>query len=124
MHIRDILNQRRDELKASVDAVEAEIKDIDCALKAMSAAPSESTDKPSMATRFQIRHSMPVNDAVVKAVEAGRTTPVSILDYLQNVLGIQTTLNSVRSRVSPLKQDGKIAHNGDGWVPVQNRLAV
>ena len=129
MHIREILTQRRDELKASISAVEAELKDIDCALNAIGAAPRDSVAKlaaakPSMANRFQIRHSMPVNDAVVKAVEAGRKTPVAILDYLQTVLDVQTTLNSVRSRVSPLKQEGKIAHDGDGWVPAQHRLAV
>ena len=124
MHIREILIERRDVLKASISEVEAELKDIDSALNAISAAPRDAAAKPSMANRFQIRHSMPVNEAVVKAVDAGKKTPVAILDYLQNVLGVHTTLNSVRSRVSPLKQEGKIAHDGAGWVPAQPKLAV
>ena len=124
MHVREILTQRRDELKASFSAIEEELKDIDRALKAMATTPSDSAAPATMARRFQIRHVMPVNDAIVKAVEAGRKTPVSILEYVQNVLNVQTTLNSVRSRVSPLKRDGKIAHDGAGWVPAQHRLAV
>jgi hypothetical protein len=122
MHVRDILIQRQTELKASISAVEAELKDIDLALKAMGASKPESDKPVSMAARFQVRHSMPVNDAVIRAVEAGRKTPVLILDYIQKELGIQTTLNSVRSRVSPLKQEGKIGHDGTGWVPAQNRF--
>lgn len=122
MNIRELLTQRREELKVSFSAIEAELKDIDRALKAMGDVPRDSAAGPSMANRFQIRHSMPVNDAIIKAVESGRTTPAQILDYLHNVLGIKTTLNSVRSRVSPLKQEGKIAHDGAGWVPAQRRL--
>lgn len=122
MHVREILIQRQTELKASISAVEAELKDIDLALKAMGASKPESDKPVSMAARFQVRHSMPVNDAVIRAVEAGRKTPVLILDYIQKELGIQTTLNSVRSRVSPLKQEGKIGHDGTGWVPAQNRF--
>jgi hypothetical protein len=122
MHVREILTQRREELKASIAAVESELHDIDLALVAMGASKPESIKAPSLTNRFQIRHSMPVNDAVILAVEAGCKTPVTILDYLQSRLDIQTTLNSVRSRVSPLKQEGKIGHDGTGWVPAQNRL--
>lgn len=125
MHIRDLLINRRNDLKASISAVEAELKDIDCALNAMSAPLRESGAMVApMVNRFQIRHSMPVNDAVILAVEAGRKTPATILEYLRDELGIQTTLNSVRSRVSPLKKEGRIAHDGIGWVPAQQRLAV
>jgi hypothetical protein len=122
MHIREVLAQRREELVAGQAEVEAELRDIDLALKAMGGASAKAVEKASMANRFQIRHSMPVNEAIVKAVEAGRKTPVNILQYLQDDLGIQTTINSVRSRVSPLKQEGKIAHDGEGWVPSQKRL--
>lgn len=64
---------------------------------------------------------MPVNDAIVMAVNAGCKSPVQILSYLVSELGIKTTLNSVRSRVSPLKQMGRIAHDGSGWIPVQGK---
>jgi len=119
MHVREILSKRHDELKASISAVEAEIKDIEAALKAMGPAASPSVEGSNTANRFQIRHSMPVNDAIILAIEAGRKTPVSILDYLKEELEINTTINSVRSRVSPLKADGKIAHDGHGWVPIK-----
>ena len=125
MHVREMLIQRREELKASISAVEAELNDIDLALNAMGGAkPDSENKKSSMADRFQVRHSMPVNEAIIKAVAAGRKTPVLILDYVQKELGVQTTLNSVRSRVSPLKQDGKIGRDNTGWVPSQHRLAV
>lgn len=121
MHVRDILTKRREELKASISAVEAELKDIDLALQAMGANPEHQTTKlPEASNRFQIRHSMPVNDAVVLAVNAGCKTPVAILQYLKEKLDIHTTINSVRSRVSPLKKEGRIAHDGSGWIPATN----
>lgn len=63
---------------------------------------------------------MPVDDAVILAVKAGQTTPRAIRDYMAERLGVDTTINSVRTRVSKLKKLGKIGHNRDGWVPVNS----
>ncbi len=127
MNVRDMLNQRHSELKASIAAVEQEIQDIETALKAIGGGDSTrktSIPNASAAKRFTVRHSMPVNDAVIIAVKAGRKTPVAILDYVRNELNIDTTISSIRSRVSPLGKKGKIAKapDGSGWIPVSSQL--
>jgi hypothetical protein len=65
------------------------------------------------------KHPMAVGDAIVLAVEAGNKSPKSVLDYLADALGVHTTLGSVRARLSPLKVEGRISHDGNGWVPVE-----
>jgi hypothetical protein len=127
MHARDLLLQRQKELKDSIAAVEAELGQIARALRAMDDRPTEigqSATKPSplAPTPPPIKHPMPVNDAIVIAVEAGMKTPTKILAYLAEHLGVHTTLNSVRSRVSPLGQEGRIAHDGTGWIPAHTKL--
>jgi hypothetical protein len=119
MSIKELLTARQIELKASIAASEQESREIDAALKAIE---SVAGSQPQLivrdsTNRFDIRHAMPVNEAVILAVNAGCKTPVQILKYLQEKLGVMTTINSVRSRVSPLKAEGKIAHDGTGWVP-------
>jgi hypothetical protein len=71
-----------------------------------------------------MKHPMLVNDAIILAVEAGNKTPVQILRYLKEKLGVDTTLNSVRSRVSPLGQQGLIGHDSSGWVPIKKIEAL
>lgn len=121
MHARDLLLQRQKELKDSIAAVEAELGQIARALHAMDDRPTEigqAAKSSPLAPRPAVtKHPMPVNDAIVIAVEAGMKTPTNILAYLAEHLGVHTTLNSVRSRVSPLGQEGRIAHDGTGWIP-------
>ena len=70
------------------------------------------------------KHPMRVNDAIVIAVGAGMKTPTRILAYLADHLGVHTTLNSVRSRVSPLGQEGRIAHDETGWIPASAKTEL
>lgn len=129
MHARELLLQRQKELKDSIALVEAELSQIARALRAMDEKPTEigqpltrpaATPSPSAPPK----HPMLVNDAIVLAVEAGNKTPVQILSYLKEKLGVNTTLNSVRSRVSPLGQDGLIGHDGSGWIPAKKNEAL
>lgn len=125
MNVREMLNQRHKELKDSIAAVEQEIREIEIALKAIGTAKEpEKAPTPAVnsAKRFAVRHSMPVNDAVLLAIKAGRKSPVSILDYIQTELKIDTTISSIRSRVSPLYKKGKIARDSTGWVPASSQL--
>ena len=121
MHARDLLLQRHKELKDGIAAVEVELSQISRALAAMDEKPTEVGQlraKPVTSPSAPPKHPMRVNDAIIVAVEAGMKTPVQILGYLKDHLGVHTTLNSVRSRVSPLGQQGLIGHDGSGWVPV------
>jgi hypothetical protein len=125
MHARDLLLQRQKELRDSIASVEAELSQIARALKAMDEKPTEIGQYPPRRDLApppppaHMKHPMRVNDAIVKAVEAGSKTPTQILAYLKDKLGVDTTLNSVRSRVSPMGQQGLIGHDGSGWVPAK-----
>lgn len=124
MHARDWLLQRQTELNDSIATVKAELSQIARALKAMDEKPTEIGQFPlkpaPLLPQSAPKHPMRVNDAIVLAVAAGKKTPTQILAYLKGELGVDTTLNSVRSRVSPLGQAGVIGHDDSGWVPVKN----
>lgn len=125
MHIRDMLLARQAELESSISAVRSELGQISRALKAIDEKPVQIGEQPLLPKQVPassvsaIRHSMPVNDAIVIAVEAGCKTPTTILAHLVDKLAVMTTLNSVRSRVSPLGRQGKIRHDDSGWVPAR-----
>jgi hypothetical protein len=112
-----ILNDAKAKAAALIKAKKAEIADIDRAIAALNGAPKIETTSNILSRVSQIRHSMPVGDAIVKAVEAGNKTPNDIFVYMGDELSIHTTIGSVRARLSPLKSEGRIAHDGSGWVP-------
>lgn len=129
MHARDLLLQRQKELKDGISAVETELSQIARALKAIDEKPTEIGQFPpkrdlTPSPSHSPKHPMRVNDAIVLAVEAGQKTPTQILAYLKAELGVETTLNSVRSRVSPLGQAGTIAHDSSGWIPAKKDEAL
>jgi hypothetical protein len=130
MHARDLLLQRQKELKDGIATVEAELAQIARALRAMDEKPTEigqfppRRDVTPSALPPHAKHPMRVNDAIIIAVEAGQKTPTQILAFLKKELGVDTTLNSVRSRVSPLGQQGLIGHDGSGWIPAKKNEAL
>lgn len=117
-----ILNDAKAKALAVIKAKKSEIADIDRAIAALSGPPKVEATSNIFSRVSQIRHSMPVGDAIVKAVEAGNKTPNDIFVFMGDELGIHTTLGSIRARLSPLKSEGKIAHDGSGWVPIANTL--
>ena len=130
MHARDMLLQRQKELKNSISTVEVELSQIARALRAMDERPTElgqfppKRDLAPPPPLTHLKHPMKVNDAIVLAVYAGNKTPTLILAYLKSELGVDTTLNSVRSRVSPLGQAGLIGRDNTGWIPAKIKTNV
>lgn len=61
-----------------------------------------------------------ISDYIVEAVEAGYGTPLQVGQYLQSV-HVKTTNHSINTRLSKLKADGRIGHDGERWVPVKNK---
>lgn len=118
-----ILNEAKAKALALVKAKKAEIADIDRAIAALNGTPKIEATSSILSRVSQIRHSMPVGDAIVKAVEAGNKTPNDIFVYMGDKLGIHTTLGSIRARLSPLKSEGKIAHDGSGWIPALQKMS-
>lgn len=113
MSIADMLRARQRELAASKAAIERDLDDVAVALAALGQGPEDS----GAAMPQNSQNAMSVDDAIVRAVEAGQKTPRDILAHLSAKLGVHTTINSVRTRVSKLKNVGRIAHDGMGWVP-------
>lgn len=130
MNVQELLKDRQAALQTAVAAAQAELDQIARALEAIGQEPASDSPAPSnedkdaeiRSRNAAVRHSMPVNDAIVLAVGAGNKSPTAILAYVRDQLGVKTTINSVRARVSPLKADGRIAHDGTGWIPVEQKL--
>ena len=59
---------------------------------------------------------LPISDVIVLAVNSGVGTPRRILEYLKKNHNIETTSNSVNTRLSKLKAAHKISHDGKRWV--------
>jgi hypothetical protein len=68
----------------------------------------------------RIENVMPISDAIVHAINNGVGTPQLIHSYLSEKMSINTTTNSVNTRLSKLKAAGKISHNGRRWLPAKS----
>lgn len=64
----------------------------------------------------RIQHKMPVDDAVLQAIKSGVRSPIAMLKFLDDQLGVKTTISSIRTRLSRMKKVGRIAHDGRGWI--------
>lgn len=110
---RKRLEQERAKACAEYDRAIAEIDAAtDAIMKSRASKPAKKSAPPSprRAVWFSI------DDAILEAVANGVQTPAKILDYLSSRLGIDTTINSVRTRVSRLRADGRLARDDGGWV--------
>lgn len=113
---QDIVREKKNEI-SQIDRAIAAIVATELPLTRKDASDTPATINQKLSAVSQIRHARPVGDAIVEAVEAGMRTPVAVLDYLSTQMGIHTTIGSVRARLSPLKKEGRIDHDGQGWVP-------
>ncbi len=119
MSIVDMLRARQQELEAHKAIIDKELGDIAKALGAIETPPDGGEDGGPQLTGAavtQYQHPMPVDDAIVIAVTNGCKAPQAILAHLRQRLGVHTTIASVRTRVSRLKDRGRLAHDGDGWI--------
>jgi hypothetical protein len=114
MSVLEVLRKHKAEVNNQIDLLKKQLKQIDVAINAVvGAGGQETTVQPQLR---QPHHSMPVDEAILMAISGGNTTPMTILNYIVSQLGINTTINSVRTRVSRLKSEGKITNGVDGWV--------
>lgn len=73
------------------------------------------TAKPASKAPRKTGGKVSLDDAILKAVKTGQSTPVLILDYVTKKMSVVTTINSVRTRVSRLKREGKLMRGKEGW---------
>lgn len=79
------------------------------------AAPKAAAPKPAQKRTKKAAVKVSLDDAILKAVGSGQSTPVMILDYVTGKMSVETTINSVRTRVSRLKREGKLMRGKEGW---------
>ena len=114
MNIVEILETRRTELEAQKAVIDKELDDVLIALDAI-AAKQKGAQKTLVPKPSPPQHSMPIDEAIIIAVRNGNRTPAAVLGYLQRELHLQTTINSVRTRLSRLKRERKIVSTPFGW---------
>lgn len=120
MAIDKILEERKKAIAASIRRLNAELADVDVALEAISA-----NRKVNHLHFYTLPHvlsddksGMNRDMAILEAIMAGCNKPSVIFNYVESHLGIDTTINSVRTRLTKLKNAGEIANGSDGWIPL------
>lgn len=104
----DILRAKRQELAAQASELRKSIREIDAALELLGEAEGSKSVGSSAS---------PINAAIVEAVSQGCSTPAQIYNFVTHVKEIDTSKNSISTRLSKLKNDGVIDNNENGWVP-------
>lgn len=92
-----------------------EIAEIDAAINAVLKNRVSAPPQPHATAIRSSGSPIRIDDAIVEAVSTGTNTPAKILDFLTEHLGIETTINSVRTRVSRLKNEGRLVRGERGW---------
>ncbi|PWE31160.1 hypothetical protein DDZ14_14155 [Maritimibacter sp. 55A14] len=111
---RDKIIKKRNEACAPFDA---QIAEYDAAIAAIEGVRGDRGRSGVQSTVLSgSGPKMARDEAVIEAIKNGKRQPVAILDFIIRHLGIETTINSVRTRLSRLKNEGRIAHDSRGWI--------
>lgn len=122
MSVAEMLYARKIELEAQKAAIEKDLEDLSLALAAIGKAVEQTTHVLETTKAAKPNKSRPegaprtIDDAITIAVGNGARTPARILAYLKRELEVDTTINSVRTRVSKLKKEGKLVSTPLGWM--------
>jgi len=104
------LANERKELCASLDA---KIEELDIAILALQERFGLNASPSSI---VEITPKSSIDVGIIEAVRNGNHTPATIHAFIARHLNIDTTVNSVRTRVSRLKSSGLIARDDRGWI--------
>jgi hypothetical protein len=110
MQIHEILINRKNEVLAQIEILNKEVLEIDRMLATAGTSQSHNVSSvPVMPQR------MTKDDAILQAIQAGHNTPAKISDFIRQKLNIDVNDATTRTRLSRMKADGKIKHDGIGW---------
>jgi hypothetical protein len=123
-NIVDVLVARKAEIKQSIKTLQTEEREVDIALAAIEGTRAKVSSSVGTAagkgSATGIGASMSINDGIIEAVKSGADSPSKIFQFLKPHLGIETTKNSVNTRLGKLRENKLIAHRDGRWVPVKN----
>ncbi|MEQ9258555.1 MAG: hypothetical protein RIG84_05610, partial [Roseovarius sp.] len=95
MDILEQLERERAKISAERDKAclvyDRDLAELDAAIKAVKKSRGASPKKKRGKVSTGRQSSMPIDEAVIVAVKAGASTPVKILEYMENTLGVDTT---------------------------------
>ncbi|MBZ9870167.1 hypothetical protein LB542_04725 [Mesorhizobium sp. BR1-1-9] len=119
---KEILKQKRQELLAQVAEIRKDIREIEAALEVLG---GETRTVAGTIYTGNANFSLlpagasPINNAIIDAISQGNTTPAAIFDFITEQRQIDTSKNSVSTRLSKMKNDGLIDNDGQGWTVVK-----
>ena len=112
MQIHEMLLNRKREIEDQLRTLVAESEEIERLLVAAKVPAMASASVASVPVRAA---TISKDEAIMQALRAGIKTPARIADYMKNELGLDVNQASTRTRLSRMKADGKIKHDGEGW---------
>ncbi|QWY83138.1 hypothetical protein [Rhizobium phage RHph_X2_24] len=104
-NVQEVLRTRKLEIEAEMEALRNEQTRIDTALTALDDEKHDDASKP-----------VKREDAIVEAVKHGKRKPQDIHKFLTRNMGVKIPLGSLRSTLTRLKSEGRIHHDGSGWI--------
>lgn len=114
MSVRDLLQNRKTEITSEIERLKAEAAEIEAMLSvkqpAMAAAGAAPLGIPPEAEIPATK-----DEAIIKAIQAGNSTPANISQWMRERLGADVNDASTRTRLSRMKAAGKITHDATGW---------
>lgn len=108
MQIHELLIGRKKEIEEQLTALQSEAAEIDRILSAARIQPVNTSAQVNTV-------GMTKDDAIIHALKAGARTPAQIADFIRQQLGMEVNPASTHTRLSRMKADGKIKHDGVGW---------
>ncbi|RVD71395.1 MAG: hypothetical protein E5V62_14860 [Mesorhizobium sp.] len=117
---RDLLRQKKQELLAQVAEIRKDIRELDAALELLEGGGKDAASSEGKFFSPTVTAGpSPINAAILEAIKNGNGTPEAIYLFIRDHLQIDTTKNSVSTRLSKMKNDGLIDNDGQGWTVVQ-----
>lgn len=116
MQIHELLINRKNEALAQIETLRQEVAEIERMLVTANVPQLVSAgDVPVALDQHDTTAIRSKDDAIIAAIRAGNNTPAKISEFIQSKLGLEVNQGSTRTRLSRMKADGKIKHDGLGW---------
>jgi hypothetical protein len=122
--IIETLRAKKAEIKESIRLLQIEDREIDTAISAIEDGRSKIVSAVgtirgtgTVTGVSAVSSNMGINEGIVEAVKNGADSPAKIFHFLKPHLGIETTKNSVNTRLGKLRDNGRIAYRDGRWVP-------
>lgn len=105
---KEVLKAKKQEIVSQIAELRKGLRDIEAALEILE--PSATVESKAVTGGHT------VNQAILWAVHNGNGTPAEIYAFITNEMNVDTSKNSVSTRLSKMKNDGLLDHDGERWI--------